>query len=129
MEAAGDDLPPLPRNTVFQTSVISALLDGVYDGDLSLAELLAHGDFGLGTFNGLDGEMIILDGTAYQLHADGRDRRRGGHVLDYRATSGTLEVSVGTDLQLALPLGGASRTADLTPDDLDRQIERAEQHR
>ena len=56
---------------VYQTSTMGALLDGVYDGDVTVAELLRHGDFGLGTFNGLDGEMLVLDGVCYQLRADG----------------------------------------------------------
>jgi alpha-acetolactate decarboxylase len=56
---------------VYQYSTISALLDGVYDGDVSVAEILHHGDFGLGTFNHLDGEMVILDGVCYRLRADG----------------------------------------------------------
>ena len=49
---------------VYQTSTMGALLDGVYDGDVTIRELLRHGDFGLGTFNGLDGEMLVLDGVA-----------------------------------------------------------------
>lgn len=57
--------------TVYQTSTMAALLDGIYDGDVTIAELLTHGDFGLGTFNHLDGEMVILDGTCYHLRADG----------------------------------------------------------
>ncbi|GAA4556374.1 acetolactate decarboxylase [Planotetraspora kaengkrachanensis] len=57
--------------TVYQTSTMSALLDGVYDGDVTIADLLTHGDFGLGTFNHLDGEMVILDGVCYHLRADG----------------------------------------------------------
>ncbi|GII54118.1 alpha-acetolactate decarboxylase [Planotetraspora thailandica] len=57
--------------TVYQTSTMSALLEGVYDGDVTIADLLTHGDFGLGTFNHLDGEMIILDGVCYHLRADG----------------------------------------------------------
>ena len=58
---------------MFQTSLMSALLDGVYDGEMTIAELLQHGDFGLGTFNALDGEMVVLDGVCYQLrgHAAG----------------------------------------------------------
>lgn len=56
---------------VFQTSTMSALLDGVYDGDITIEELLRHGDFGLGTFNRLDGEMVVLDGECYRLRADG----------------------------------------------------------
>jgi len=58
-------------NEVYQTSTMSALLDGVYDGDVTIRELLQHGDFGLGTFNGLDGEMLVLDGVCYQLRSDG----------------------------------------------------------
>jgi acetolactate decarboxylase len=50
---------------------MGALLDGIYDGDVTIAELLTHGDFGLGTFNQLDGEMVILDGTCYHLRGDG----------------------------------------------------------
>ncbi len=56
---------------VYQTSTMGALLDGVYDGDVTIRELLEHGDFGLGTFNGLDGEMLVLDGVCYQLRGDG----------------------------------------------------------
>ena len=60
-------------HTVFQVSTSGALVAGVYDRECSVATLLEHGDFGLGTFTGLDGEMIILDGRAW--HADG-----WGHV-------------------------------------------------
>jgi acetolactate decarboxylase len=56
---------------LYQSSTMGALLDGVYDGDVTIAEILRHGDFGLGTFNHLDGEMVILDGVCYHLRADG----------------------------------------------------------
>ncbi len=56
---------------IFQTSTMGALLDGVYEGNVSIRELLGHGDFGLGTFNSLDGEMLVLDGVCYQLRGDG----------------------------------------------------------
>src|SRR3712207_1305730 len=61
-----------PHHTLFQTSTIEALLDGNYEGDISFAELEERGDFGLGTFDALDGEMIALDGDFYQVRADGR---------------------------------------------------------
>ena len=41
------------RNEVFQTGLMSQLLDGVYDGEMTIGELLSHGNFGVGTFNGL----------------------------------------------------------------------------
>jgi len=59
-------------HVLFQASTIGALLEGVYDGDLSFAELAEHGDLGLGTLNGLDGEMIALDGRFYRADVDGR---------------------------------------------------------
>jgi len=72
---ASTSTPSTPNaGEVYQVSTISALLDGVYDGDLTIAELLRHGDFGLGTFNHLDGEMVILDGQCYHLRADGTAR-------------------------------------------------------
>ncbi|PJE05908.1 MAG: acetolactate decarboxylase [Mycobacterium sp.] len=63
------------QSEVYQYSTISALLDGVYDGEATVADILQHGDFGLGTFNHLDGEMVILDGVCYRLRADGTATR------------------------------------------------------
>lgn len=56
----------------YQTSLLSALMSGVYDGETTIGTLARHGDFGLGTFNGLDGEMIVIDGAVYRLAGDGR---------------------------------------------------------
>lgn len=68
-----DELPAssLQRHVLFQESTISALQSGDYDGDMSFKELRTHGNFGLGTFNDLDGEMVALDGSFYQIKADG----------------------------------------------------------
>ncbi len=60
-----------PKNTVTQVSTIDALLVGAYDGQMTLAELRHHGNFGLGTFHALDGEMIVLDGEIWQAKSDG----------------------------------------------------------
>ena len=60
-----------PRDVLYQTSTIDALLAGIYDGTVTFQELSAHGDFGLGTFSALDGEMIAVDGVFYQIRADG----------------------------------------------------------
>src|SRR3954447_1285784 len=66
------DLPPAeaPHET-FQASTIAALLDGAYDGDVTFAELARHGDLGLGTLNGCDGEMIAVDGQFFRADVDG----------------------------------------------------------
>jgi acetolactate decarboxylase len=57
--------------TLFQRSTIGALLAGIFDGDEPIGTLLERGDFGLGTFNALDGEMVVLDGTCYHVRSDG----------------------------------------------------------
>jgi acetolactate decarboxylase len=56
---------------IYQVSTVNALLDGVYDGDVTYGELARHGDFGLGTFNHLDGEMVAVDGCFFHLRSDG----------------------------------------------------------
>ncbi|MFD7256838.1 acetolactate decarboxylase [Streptomyces sp. NPDC059874] len=60
-----------PRGRIFQTSTMTAMLEGVYEGTTTIAELCRSGDFGIGTFDRLDGEMIVLDGRCYRLRADG----------------------------------------------------------
>ena len=65
------EAPTVDFDQIYQYSTIKALLEGHYDGQLTFEELAAHGDFGLGTFNALDGEMIALDGTFYQVKASG----------------------------------------------------------
>ena len=57
---------------VFQYSTIDALMAGVYDGQLTIGELKKQGNLGLGTFNALDGEMVVLDGKVYQVTVDGK---------------------------------------------------------
>jgi acetolactate decarboxylase len=59
-----------PAHELFQTSTVQALLAGDYDGDVTLGEILEHGDLGLGTLDGLDGELIVLDGEAWKARLD-----------------------------------------------------------
>jgi acetolactate decarboxylase len=58
--------------TITQISTIDALLAGDYDGSEKTSQLTKYGDFGIGTFDRLEGEMIVLDGRVYQAKADGR---------------------------------------------------------
>ncbi|MCP4899082.1 MAG: acetolactate decarboxylase [bacterium] len=57
--------------TVYQVSTLQALLAGMYDGQMTLGELKRHGGFGIGTFDALDGEMVVRDGVVYQVRFDG----------------------------------------------------------
>ncbi|MEM7137849.1 MAG: acetolactate decarboxylase [Myxococcota bacterium] len=58
-------------DTVHQVSTLELLLSGAFDGVATVSEVRQHGDFGLGTYDRLDGEMVVLDGTVYQVHGDG----------------------------------------------------------
>ncbi len=66
-----EDYAHLEPHVLFQSSTIGALLEGRYEGDVSFAELAGHGDLGLGTTNGLDGEMIAIDGAFFRADVDG----------------------------------------------------------
>ena len=59
-----------PAHELFQTSTVQALLEGAFDGDVTLGEVLDHGDLGLGTLNGLDGELIVVDGQVWKASLD-----------------------------------------------------------
>jgi acetolactate decarboxylase len=61
-----------PVHSLFQVSTSGALVAGVSAGAVSVKTILDHGDFGLGTFADLDGEMVVLDGRAYQVQGSGR---------------------------------------------------------
>lgn len=70
--------PPSPEpNTLYQVSPFDVFSDGRFDGNTTYAELAKHGDFGIGTLNGLDGEMIALDGKFYQIPTEGGPREIG----------------------------------------------------
>jgi len=61
----------IPVHTLFQVSTSGALVQGIYARAVSSSFLLNYGDFGLGTFDNLDGEMVVLDGNIYQVRSDG----------------------------------------------------------
>lgn len=68
-----DDSPrrDASREVLYQVSTIDALLSGDFDGESTCGEIRRHGDFGIGTFNGLDGEMIQLEGKIFKIRSDG----------------------------------------------------------
>jgi len=61
----------MPIHTLFQVSTSAALVEGIYQGAVRVSSLLRHGNFGLGTFADLDGEMVVLDGVCYRVSAKG----------------------------------------------------------
>jgi len=58
-------------DSMYQVSLLQAFMHGEYDGVVKVGDLKKHGDIGLGTFEGVNGEMIVLDGVVYQAAADG----------------------------------------------------------
>ena len=62
---------PRDRDVMYQVSLLQGLTNGDYQGSVPVGELKDHGDIGLGTFDGLNGELIMLDGTVYRAAGDG----------------------------------------------------------
>jgi acetolactate decarboxylase len=75
---AGCTAIPTPAHEVTQVSTYPALEKGMYDGDVTYAQLAQAGNFGIGTFDGMDGEMIAIDGQFYQARSDGSVRVANG---------------------------------------------------
>lgn len=61
----------MKSNKIYQVSTLQALALGYTRPVVTVEELLENGDTGLGTFENVDGEMILLDGICYQAKQDG----------------------------------------------------------
>ena len=48
---------------IFQYGTMAGIIEGAYSGSMTIEELLKYGNFGIGTFDGIDGEMVILDSS------------------------------------------------------------------
>ncbi|MEJ2500789.1 MAG: acetolactate decarboxylase [Campylobacterales bacterium] len=62
------------KRPLYLCAPVNALVEGIYEENIPLSEIKRHGDFGLGTFDDLDGEMVMAEGTIYQITADGEAR-------------------------------------------------------
>jgi acetolactate decarboxylase len=69
------------HHTLYQVSTATALVEGIYQGAVRIGTLREHGDLGLGTFEELDGEMVIVDGQFFQVRCDGSVREVDDEVL------------------------------------------------
>jgi len=59
------------NNCIYFCAPVNALVEGIYQQRIPFSAIRQHGDFGLGTFDHLDGEMVMLDGNVYQITSDG----------------------------------------------------------
>jgi len=71
----------IAHHSLFQVSTSAALVEGVFQGCIRVADLKRHGDFGLGTYQDLDGELVMLEGNCYQVLAQGRAREADEDAL------------------------------------------------
>jgi acetolactate decarboxylase len=69
------------HHTLYQVSTATALVEGIYQGAVRVGILREHGDLGLGTFENLDGEMVVVDGQFFQVRADGSVRECDDDML------------------------------------------------
>ena len=74
-------MPDVVQHTLYQVSTASALVEGIYQGAVRVSTLREHGDLGLGTFENLDGEMVIVDGHFFQVRSDGSVREVADSTL------------------------------------------------
>lgn len=91
------------RSSLYLCAPISALVEGIYREPIPLSGLRKHGDFGLGTFDRLDGEMLLLDGRVFQVLASGQVK----------------EVAEPT----ATPFAAVTRWAPISHDDLEEAVD------
>ena len=97
----------LERHSLFQVSTSNALVQGVFSGAVTVRDLKRNGDFGLGTFDRLDGELIMLDGVCY--------RATGGGVVTSPHDDARVPFAVVTHFRSDLSLAtGPGSLTDLT---------------
>ena len=71
MSNESSTLNPQSRDVIYQVSLLQGLTYGDYTGTVTVAELKQHGDIGIGTFDGLNGELILVDGQVFRAAGDG----------------------------------------------------------
>lgn len=59
------------RPPVFISAPLAALVEGIYRADTTIGQIRQKGNLGIGTFNDLDGELVLLDGAVYCLRPQG----------------------------------------------------------
>lgn len=74
------------RSPVYLCAPINALAEGIYREPIPMATVLEHGDFGIGTLDSLDGELVVLDGLVFQITSDGCVREVSGPAATPFAT-------------------------------------------
>jgi acetolactate decarboxylase len=98
------------RGTLYQIATIHALSAGAYEAQGTCGDLRRHGDSGLGTFEGLDGELVFLNGTCFQIRADGTVLQRSDDARVPFASVTFLDGAASSPLPPNLALSGLEAT-------------------
>lgn len=69
------------KSYIYQHGTLGGLMQDLMDGTEKIGALLQHGDFGLGTLEGSNGEVIILDGVVYHADETGEINQLAGDEL------------------------------------------------
>jgi len=69
-----EEAPSVDRELFYHYSIWTALVNEIFDGTLTAGELKTKGDIALGTYNALNGELVMVDGVLYQVLEDGTVR-------------------------------------------------------
>jgi acetolactate decarboxylase len=96
------------EHVITQIATIDSLLAGVYDGETTLDELSRYGNFGIGTFDKLDGEMVVLDGVFYQIKSDGGVYLPNMNMMTPFASVVSFGINGTTKRNVSIPLDNAS---------------------
>lgn len=99
-------------DTLYQTSTLSALMVGLLDGVVPIRDLEGQGDLGLGTLEGLDGELLCVDGTFYQVAASGAVREVGPEETVPFAMVTRFEPDIAVDIPSSTNLAGLTAVLD-----------------
>src|SRR5699024_2613274 len=84
---------------LYQHGTLGTLMAGLLEGTMEMKEILKHGDLGIGTLTGSDGEVIILDGVAYHADAHGNFKQLDGSEMTPFATVTTFKPEVSFDVR------------------------------
>ena len=80
-EIEDDNITSENSDNIFQYSTKNIVLAHDYNGDITVGEIKEKGDFGLGTFNMFDGEMVFYSGNVYQVLTNGEINKMSSETL------------------------------------------------
>ena len=111
--ATADATADSMSDAIYQVSLLDGLMQGDYDGTATVGQLLQEGNTGLGTFDKLDGEMIVLDGVVYQAKSDGSVAVAGdAQTVPFAAVTDFDEDIAGVPLSSIADFGGLKAALD-----------------